>query len=42
VLRAGFTDVLVTGIEIKWIKVSPQADGHRREAGRSADCASSP
>ena len=33
VLRAGFTEVLVTGIEIRWISVKREADRERREAG---------
>ena len=36
VLRAGFTEVLVTGMLIRWIRVSAEADGDRREALRRA------
>ena len=35
VLRAGFTEVLVTGMLMRWISVSAQADGDRREARRA-------
>jgi hypothetical protein len=31
VLRAGFTDVLSTGIEIRWIKVRHDGVGHRED-----------
>ena len=30
--RAGFTEVLVTGMLIRWMSVSVEADGQRREA----------
>ena len=33
-LRAGFTDVLSTGIVIRWIEREHQADGDAGEAGR--------
>ena len=37
VLRAGFTEVLVTGMPTRWIRVSAEADGDRGEAcGRPA------
>ena len=32
--RAGFTDVFVTGIETRWMRVNPSADRDRREALR--------
>ena len=32
VLRAGFTEVLVTGMLTRWMSVSAEADGERREA----------
>ena len=33
VLRAGFTEVLVTGMLIRWMSVSAEADGDWRKAG---------